>query len=155
MVRNVEGAAKRAATGPSGVPIRPSGERADERGIYRHGETSGDFRQRLLALPGTDARLALLFVLDLPQPSPTTSLAEPLLTADDVAVLLAVPRSSVYEYARRERDPLPALRIGRHVRFHRTHVEAWLAASLGAGAQAASRQSGCSRLREQDQRLVS
>jgi excisionase family DNA binding protein len=54
-------------------------------------------------------------------------LASPLLTADDVAVLLAVPRSSVYEYARRLHDPLPSLRIGRHCRFDRASVERWLA----------------------------
>jgi excisionase family DNA binding protein len=62
-------------------------------------------------------------------PSPT--LAEPLLTADQVSRLLGVPRSSVYEYARRARDPLPSLRIGRHVRFHRTTLERWLAGRRG------------------------
>ncbi|HEV2999992.1 MAG TPA: helix-turn-helix domain-containing protein [Solirubrobacteraceae bacterium] len=51
----------------------------------------------------------------------------PLLTPDDVAALLAVPRSSVCEYARRLHDPLPSLRIGRHRRFDRGAVERWLA----------------------------
>jgi excisionase family DNA binding protein len=60
------------------------------------------------------------------QLSPLT-LAEPLLTADQVSRLLGIPRSSVYEYARRARDPLPAVRIGRHVRFHRSALERWLA----------------------------
>ncbi len=54
------------------------------------------------------------------------SLAEPLLCADEVGGLLSVPRSSVYEYARRRHDPLPSLRIGRHVRFCRSDVERWL-----------------------------
>ncbi len=54
-------------------------------------------------------------------------LHERLLTADDVAVWLAVPRSSVYEYARREHDPLPAVRIGRHLRFERDDVADWIA----------------------------
>jgi predicted DNA-binding transcriptional regulator AlpA len=54
------------------------------------------------------------------------SLAEPLLGADDVGRLLAVPRSSVYEYARRRHDPLPSIRIGRHVPFHPSDVEGWL-----------------------------
>ncbi|HEX8205604.1 MAG TPA: helix-turn-helix domain-containing protein [Solirubrobacteraceae bacterium] len=58
------------------------------------------------------------------QPVP---LDAPLLTADDVAALLAVPRSSVYEYARRLHDPLPSLRIGRHRRFDRGSVERWVA----------------------------
>jgi len=55
-------------------------------------------------------------------------LHEPLLTADDIAVWLAVPRSSVYEYARRQHEPLPAVRIGRHLRFLRHDVAAWLGA---------------------------
>jgi excisionase family DNA binding protein len=58
---------------------------------------------------------------------PAIALNEPLITAADVAVLLAVPRSSVYEYARRLHDPLPSVLIGRHRRFHRTAIERWLA----------------------------
>ncbi len=53
-------------------------------------------------------------------------LDEPLLTASQIAVLLAVPRSSVYEYARRQHRPLPSVMIGRHRRFYRSDVEAWL-----------------------------
>ncbi len=53
------------------------------------------------------------------------ALDAPLLTADDVAALLAVPRSSVYEYARRPVDPLPSLLIGRHRRFDRRSIERW------------------------------
>ena len=41
-------------------------------------------------------------------------LDEPLLTADQVAELLAVPRSSVYEYARRLVRPLPSIEVCRH-----------------------------------------
>src|SRR3954452_21154876 len=55
----------------------------------------------------------------------TVVLAEPLLTADDVAQLLAVPRSTVYEYARRRRDGLPSIAVGRHRRFYRSDVERW------------------------------
>lgn len=53
-------------------------------------------------------------------------LEEPLLTADDVARVLRVPRSSVYDYARRSRHPLPSMRVGRHLRFYRSEIEAWL-----------------------------
>lgn len=64
------------------------------------------------------------------EPAPTIAtdvhLNEPLLTADAVAALLAVPRSSVYEYARRTRSPLPSITVGRHRRFYRSDVEAWL-----------------------------
>lgn len=56
------------------------------------------------------------------------NLSEPLLTAAQVADLLAVPRSSVYEYARREHNALPSIGIGRHRRFYRSDVEAWLSA---------------------------
>jgi excisionase family DNA binding protein len=63
-------------------------------------------------------------------PRRSPALAEPLLTADEVSQLLGIPRSSVYGYARRARDPLPAVRVGRHVRFQRTAVERWL---VGAG----------------------
>jgi len=61
-------------------------------------------------------------------------LHEPLLTADDIAAWLAVPRSSVYEYARREREPLPAVRIGRHLRFVRAEVSAWIGAQRESDA---------------------
>jgi excisionase family DNA binding protein len=54
------------------------------------------------------------------------SLSEPLMTAAEVARLLGVPRSSIYEYARRQLDPLPAIEIGRHRRFLRSDVEHWL-----------------------------
>jgi len=50
-------------------------------------------------------------------------LREPLMTAAQVAV----PRSSVYDYARRHHQPLPSVRIGRHRRFLRSEVLAWLA----------------------------
>jgi excisionase family DNA binding protein len=49
------------------------------------------------------------------------------MTAAQVSQLLAVPRSSVYEYARRSIDPLPSIEVGRHRRFYRSDVEAWLA----------------------------
>jgi excisionase family DNA binding protein len=58
-------------------------------------------------------------------------LAEPLLTADQVAALLVVPRSSVYEYARRRHRPLPSIAVGRHRRFYRSDVQAWLASMRG------------------------
>jgi excisionase family DNA binding protein len=40
--------------------------------------------------------------------------------------LLAVPRSSVYEYARRRHGRLPSIVVGRHRRFYRSDLEAWL-----------------------------
>jgi excisionase family DNA binding protein len=62
-----------------------------------------------------------------PAPVVDVNLNEALLNAADVAVLLNVPRSSVYEYARRQGRPLPSIMIGRHRRFYRSDLEAWLA----------------------------
>jgi excisionase family DNA binding protein len=45
------------------------------------------------------------------------TLDQRLLTAEGVAELLAIPRSSVYECARRQHSPLPAIPVGRHRRF--------------------------------------
>jgi len=59
-------------------------------------------------------------------PAPWVTLHEPLLTAADVAGLLGVPRSTIYEYARRQIDPLPSIEIGRHRRFCRSDLEHWL-----------------------------
>jgi excisionase family DNA binding protein len=60
-------------------------------------------------------------------PTGAVDLHEPLLRASEVAALLGVPRSSVYEYARRHHDPLPSLAIGRHRRFYRSAIESWIA----------------------------
>ncbi|MEX2196537.1 MAG: helix-turn-helix domain-containing protein [Thermoleophilaceae bacterium] len=57
---------------------------------------------------------------------PPVRLDRPLLTAAQVAELIAVPVSSVYEYARRYEDPLPSVQIGRHRRFDRESLAAWL-----------------------------
>jgi excisionase family DNA binding protein len=66
------------------------------------------------------------------------SLAEPLLTADEVAALLRIPRTSVYEYARRQHNPLPSITVGRHRRFHRGDVERWLGARASERAATAT-----------------
>ena len=54
------------------------------------------------------------------------SLAEgPLLRPDEAAHLLSVKTSWIYEAVRSGR--VPCLRVGRHIRFTRTMLEAWLA----------------------------
>ncbi len=65
-------------------------------------------------------------LLGLETPTVGVRLDEPLMTADQVAALLAVPRSSVYEYARRRHGRLPSIVVGRHRRFYRSDLEAWL-----------------------------
>lgn len=68
------------------------------------------------------------------------ALDEPLLTATEVAALLAVPRSSVYEYARRLHNPLPSIEVGRHRRFYRSDIAAWLNTTKHRGPGAATLQ---------------
>jgi excisionase family DNA binding protein len=59
------------------------------------------------------------------------SLAEPLLRAGDAAELLSVRTSWVYEAVRDGR--LPCVRIGRHVRFLRGDLEAWVSEQRDRG----------------------
>jgi excisionase family DNA binding protein len=53
-----------------------------------------------------------------------TPLSEPLLTADEVAALLRVPRSTVYELTRNWR--LPFIKVGRRTLFVRLDLDAWV-----------------------------
>ena len=48
-----------------------------------------------------------------------------LLTVNDLARLLRVPRGTIYAWRTRGEGP-KGLRIGRHVRFRLEDVEAWL-----------------------------
>ena len=60
------------------------------------------------------------------------SLSEALLSADEVAVLLGVKTSTVYEWVRS--GSLPCLRLGpRAIRFTRPLLEEWLASRLDPG----------------------
>jgi excisionase family DNA binding protein len=52
-------------------------------------------------------------------------LREPLLDARQAATLLGIPRSSVYDYAKR--GELPHVRVGRHVKFIRSDLEGAIA----------------------------
>lgn len=54
-----------------------------------------------------------------PRPVP---LDEALLDASDVAGLLGIPVSTVYEYTRR--GLIPAVRIGKRLKYVRTEIEA-------------------------------
>jgi excisionase family DNA binding protein len=53
-----------------------------------------------------------------------TPLSEPLLTADEVAALLRVPRSTIYELTRSRR--LPFIKVGRRTLFVRLDLDAWV-----------------------------
>lgn len=57
-----------------------------------------------------------------------------LLTPDELAARLKVPRSWVYEKTRaRSRDPLPVMRIGKYMRFHWPQIVVWLQAHQEGG----------------------
>lgn len=59
-------------------------------------------------------------------PTSSLRLVEPLLNAQEAARILGdIPAKTVLQLAREER--LPSLRIGRHVRFVRSELEATLA----------------------------
>jgi excisionase family DNA binding protein len=47
-----------------------------------------------------------------------------LLTADDVAAMLGVPRTWIYEQSRR--GLIPTIELGRYRRYRREAIEAWL-----------------------------
>jgi excisionase family DNA binding protein len=52
-------------------------------------------------------------------------LREPLLDAQQAAMLLGIPRSSVYAYAKR--GELPHVKVGKHVKFIRSDLEGAIA----------------------------
>jgi excisionase family DNA binding protein len=62
-------------------------------------------------------------------PAPSR-LAVPLLRPAEAAELLSVRPSWIYEAVRTNR--LPCLRVGRHIRFTRAMLEAWLAEQHGS-----------------------
>ena len=64
-------------------------------------------------------------------PSPIVGQAPKILTVAQVADLLQIPKSSVYEKTRHRRGdtpPLPCRRIGKYLRFFEAEIMAWLTA---------------------------
>lgn len=61
----------------------------------------------------------------------------PLLTAADVAQLLGVPESWVYEQSRAGR--IPTVTLGRYRRYRREAIEAWVEAIERNGSSVGSR----------------
>jgi excisionase family DNA binding protein len=58
-------------------------------------------------------------------PPPDVTLDDPLLRPEEIARLLSVKPSWVYDKVRA--GELPCLHVGRHIRFTRRMVERWLA----------------------------
>jgi len=50
------------------------------------------------------------------------------LSIDDLAQLLGVPKETVYQWNRKGTGP-DVTHVGRHVRYHRPAVDAWLSAN--------------------------
>lgn len=51
-----------------------------------------------------------------------------ILTVDEAAELLKIPRSSVYKLS--QQGKIPAQKVGRHWRFHRATLLKWIAGEL-------------------------
>jgi excisionase family DNA binding protein len=51
--------------------------------------------------------------------------SDPLMTLAELAEYLRVPKETIYRWRKRGRGP-GGFRMGRHVRFRRSEVEAWL-----------------------------
>jgi excisionase family DNA binding protein len=64
-------------------------------------------------------------------------MSERLLTAADVAELLAVPESWVREHTRN--DSLPRIQLGRYIRYRREAITAWLESQETPDATSRSR----------------
>ena len=124
--RDRGGAGQPQCDGAERQPPRPPPERGPGGGHEREGAVDREVRQAAGRVLDRARARALLGMEPLTLLEP--QLDEPLMTADQVAVLLALPRSSVYEYARRLQRPLPSIRIGRHRRFLRSDVLAWVRA---------------------------
>ncbi len=51
------------------------------------------------------------------------------MTVEEIAEYLRIPKSSVYKLAQEAR--IPCQKVGRHWRFHRETINEWLSRSLG------------------------
>jgi predicted DNA-binding transcriptional regulator AlpA len=100
----------------------------DKRGrVERNKECSMPVKRRTLqlapaAVPATGASAPVV---------PISSSHEPILTGEQVARLLQVKPSTIYEFTRRRangRDPMPCLRAGKFLRFKWSAIEKWLEA---------------------------
>jgi excisionase family DNA binding protein len=61
-------------------------------------------------------------------PAATTSRTE-LLTVDDVAAVLKVPKSTLYQWSYQGDGP-PVVRVGRHLRYPSDRLDSWIESGL-------------------------
>jgi excisionase family DNA binding protein len=57
----------------------------------------------------------------------------PVMTVDEIAAYLRIPRASVYKLAQKGR--IPGQKVGRHWRFRRETIDQWLSKGSQAGAE--------------------
>lgn len=50
----------------------------------------------------------------------------PLLTPDQVAALLGIPKRTLYVQRSEGRPTPPAIRVGKHLRYRQSDIDAWL-----------------------------
>jgi excisionase family DNA binding protein len=85
---------------------------------------------KVALLNGTDGEKAMKTNAK-PTPKPVAGQAPKILTVQQVADLLQIPKSSVYEKTRVRRGaapPLPCRRVGKYLRFFEAEVMGWLTA---------------------------
>jgi excisionase family DNA binding protein len=59
---------------------------------------------------------------------------EPLLSADEVASFLSVPVATLYQWRHKGTGP-KGIRVGRHLRYRRQELDAWLDSLVAATAR--------------------
>lgn len=77
-----------------------------------------------------------------PTPNPATGQAPKILTVQQVADMLQIPKSSVYEKTRSRPNttpPLPCRRLGKYLRFDYDSVMSWFLALPEHGSRKAAR----------------
>jgi predicted DNA-binding transcriptional regulator AlpA len=85
---------------------------------------------KIALLNGTDGEEEMKTNAE-PTPNPVTGQAPKILTVEQVAHLLQIPKSSIYEKTRVRlgaAPPLPCRRVGKYLRFFEAEVMAWLTA---------------------------
>jgi len=92
---------------------------ADLRGVAACGCVTGNTSTRCLL-----DRCEMSAEFQIGGPVPTGLTRAELMTPDEVAVLLAVPVSTVRDWARR--GLIPSRKLGRHRRFLRSEIETWV-----------------------------
>ena len=75
-----------------------------------------------------------------------TRKAPDVMTVEDVAAYLRIPKSSVYKLAQLAK--IPSQKVGRHWRFRREALDRWLEANLGVPPAMTQRQGPDVRQRE-------